>query len=176
MRMERPVLDACMTAATSVTWLDFNDAANGAPEFGEDARELRVREKMFVARAFWHHFGYPDALFSARELRHGIHAGDIETSLMMAFRDDLVRRDDIANFEPASLDMEERFQWLRATGPHGFGWMSQDLSPAGAMGNAALATLEKGEASADYGATAFLELLQDIEAFDLARLADGPLD
>ena len=44
------------------------------------------------------------------------------------------------------------------------------------MGNAAVANVEKGEASADYGATAFIELLQDIEAFDLARLNDGPLD
>jgi creatinine amidohydrolase len=44
------------------------------------------------------------------------------------------------------------------------------------MGNAQDATLQKGEASADYGATAFIELLQDIQAFDLARLADGPLD
>jgi creatinine amidohydrolase len=54
--------------------------------------------------------------------------------------------------------------------------MSQDLSPSGAMGDASSANLEKGEACADYGATAFLELLQDIEAFDLARLAEGPLD
>jgi creatinine amidohydrolase len=54
--------------------------------------------------------------------------------------------------------------------------MSQDLSPAGAMGDAGAATQEKGEACADYGATAFLELLQDIEAFDMNRLADGPLD
>jgi creatinine amidohydrolase len=48
--------------------------------------------------------------------------------------------------------------------------MSQDLSPTGAMGDAASATAVKGEASADYGATAFIELLQDVAAFDLKRL------
>lgn len=137
------------------------------------ARELRVRARMLVVRAFWHHFGYPDALFEADELRHGIHAGDVETSLMMAFRDDLVRRDDLANFAPASRDMEQGFQWLRATGPHGFGWMSQDLHESGAMGDATLASADKGEAAADYGVTAFVELLGDVEAFDLARLSDG---
>ena len=127
---------------------------------------------MLVVRAFWHHFGYPDALFSAPELRHGIHAGDIETSLMMAFRNDLVRRDEIADFKPASVEMEDSFQWLRATGPHGFGWMSQDLHDSGAMGDATLASAGKGEAAADYGVTAFIELLRDVEAFDLARLVD----
>jgi creatinine amidohydrolase/Fe(II)-dependent formamide hydrolase-like protein len=37
-------------------------------------------------------------------------------------------------------------------------------------------TTAKGEAAADYGVTAFLELLQDVEAFDLDRLVEGPLD
>jgi creatinine amidohydrolase len=53
--------------------------------------------------------------------------------------------------------------------------MTQDLSASGAMGDASAATAEKGEASADYGATAFVELLQDIAAFDVTRLAKGPL-
>jgi creatinine amidohydrolase len=43
------------------------------------------------------------------------------------------------------------------------------------MGNAAAANARKGEACADYGATAFIELLQDIHRFDLTRLKKGPL-
>ncbi|MGB8899434.1 MAG: creatininase family protein, partial [Methylocella sp.] len=46
---------------------------------------------------------------------------------------------------------------------------------SGAMGNAAAANARKGEACADHGATAFIALLQDIDAFDLTRLKDGPL-
>ena len=42
------------------------------------------------------------------------------------------------------------------------------------MGNAAAATAAKGETTADYGATAFIELLRDVEAFDLARLENEP--
>jgi creatinine amidohydrolase len=53
--------------------------------------------------------------------------------------------------------------------------MSQDLSASGGMGNAAAANARKGEACADYGATAFIELLQDIDGFDLTRLKEGPL-
>ena len=139
------------------------------------ARDLRVRLGMLVVCASWHRFGYPDGLFPASERTHGIHAGDAETSLMLAFRPDTVKREEARDFVPASVGMEEDFTWLRATQPIGFGWMSQDLSPAGAMGNAANGTAAKGKACADYGATAFIELLRDVEAFDLSRLKKGPL-
>ncbi len=140
------------------------------------ARELRRRFTMLVVICSWTRFGYPDDLFTEPERAHGIHGGDIETSLMMAYRPDLVRDEELADFPSTNAEMERSFTWLRAHHGVGFGWMSQDLSHSGAMGNAQAASLEKGEACADYGATAFIELLQDIEAFDLARLADGPLD
>jgi creatinine amidohydrolase len=138
------------------------------------ALDLRVRLKMFAVTASWSRFAYPDGLFSAEELAHGVHAGEVETSLMLAFRPDLVRMEEADNFVPASRDFERDFAWLRASRPAGFGWMAQDLSQSGAAGDASAATAEKGEAAADYGATAFIELLQDVEAFDLARLDDGP--
>jgi creatinine amidohydrolase len=50
--------------------------------------------------------------------------------------------------------------------------MAQDLSPGGAMGNAAHANSDKGERLADYSVTAFIEFLQDVQAFDLSRLVD----
>jgi creatinine amidohydrolase len=139
------------------------------------ARELRARHRMFVVCASWHRFGYPDGLFSEAERAHGIHGGDIETSLMMAFAPQSVRADEIADFPSAGARMENEFAWLGAVRPIGFGWMSQDLSESGAMGDASAATPHKGEAAADYGATAFVELLRDVEAFDLDRLGDGPL-
>jgi creatinine amidohydrolase len=63
--------------------------------------------------------------------------------------------------------MERRFKYLRATQPIGFGWMSQDLSAAGAMGEASEATGSKGEASAEHGARAFVELLREVDQFSL---------
>jgi creatinine amidohydrolase len=139
------------------------------------AHDLRARLGMLVVMAAWHRFGAPDGLFSAHEQAHGIHAGEIETSLMLNFRPDLVREDEAADFASRSVAMERDFNWLRTGRPTGFGWMSQDLSDSGAMGNAAAATARKGEACADYGATAFIELLQDIDGFDLTRLKEGPL-
>jgi creatinine amidohydrolase len=140
------------------------------------ARQLRVRLDMLAVHGSWGRFGYPEGLFSAAELAHGIHGGDIETSIMLAAYPQLVRRDRIADFRPATYAMERDFTWLRADLPVGFGWMTQDLHASGAVGDASLATPEKGEAALDHGARAFVALLKDIETFDLARLSPGPLE
>jgi creatinine amidohydrolase len=152
-----------------------NSHGGNIPPLDIVARELRVRLGMLVVVVSWSRFGYPDGLYGPGERVHGIHGGEAETSLMMAFRPDLVRTQEIRDFVPNSVGIERDFTWLRVTQPIGFGWMAQDVSAAGAMGNAAAAAPGKGEASADYGATAFVELLQDVDAFDLARLEQGPL-
>jgi creatinine amidohydrolase len=139
------------------------------------ARELRVRLRMLPVIASWHRFGYPDDLFGDDERRHGIHAGDIETSIMLAGRPDTVHTARRQNFPSTTQTMENEFKWLRLARPAGFGWMTQDLNPAGAVGDATQATAAKGEAALAHGARAFVELLQDVDRFDLARLADGPL-
>ncbi len=139
------------------------------------ARQLRVKHNMLAVHTSWGRFGYPDGLFSAAERTHGIHGGEIETSIMLAAYPDLVRRDRIADFEPVTYAMERDYKHLRADFPAGFGWMTQDLQASGAVGDASLATAEKGEAALEYGARAFVGLLRDVEKFDLNSLAAGPL-
>jgi creatinine amidohydrolase len=135
------------------------------------SRELRIRHKMLAVIASWSRFGYPDGLFSPQEITHGIHGGDIETSLMLSFRPDLVRCDEMKNFIPATIEMERKFKQLNATRPAGFGWMAQDLHPSGTMGDASLATAVKGERATDFGTKAFLELLDDVRELDIERFA-----
>jgi len=139
------------------------------------ARQLRVGHNMLAVHTSWGRLGYPEGLFSAAEHAHGIHGGDIETSIMLAAYPDLVRREKIANFIPATVAMEREFTHLRADFPAGFGWMTQDLNASGAVGDASLATAEKGEAALEHGARAFVALLRDVERFDLERVAAGPL-
>ena len=79
---------------------------------------------------------------------------------MLAAYPDLVRRDKIANFTPATYAMERDYDHLRADFPAGFGWMTQDLHASGAVGDASLATAEKGEAALEHGARAFVALLR----------------
>jgi creatinine amidohydrolase len=139
------------------------------------AVDLRVRLGMLCVTCSWSHLGYPDGLFAAPERLHGIHAGDIETSMMLAARPDAVRVDRLADFPSAAAAMERQFKWLRPDHPVGFGWMTQDLNPSGAVGDATAATLAKGEGALGFGARAFVELLSEVDRFDPARLVAGPL-
>jgi creatinine amidohydrolase len=139
------------------------------------ARQLRVRHGMLAVHTSWGRFDYPDGLFTPAERAHGIHGGDIETSIMLAAYPQLVRREKIADFRPTTYAMERDNAYLRADFPAGFGWMTQDLHGSGAVGNAALATAEKGEAVLEHSARAFLKLLDDVARFDLAGFAPGPL-
>jgi creatinine amidohydrolase len=132
------------------------------------ARQLRVKHDIVAVHTSWGRFGYPDGLFSAAERTHGIHGGDIETSIMLAAYPELVRRDKIADFRPSTYAMEREFAYLRADFPAGFGWMTQDLHASGAVGDASLATSEKGDAALDHGARAFVALLRDVQRFELA--------
>jgi creatinine amidohydrolase len=139
------------------------------------ARDLRTRLGMLAVTVTWHRFSYPDGTFTTEEKRHGIHGGDIETSLMLAGKPETVRTEKAPNATPATIAMAQEFKWLGAYRPAGFAWMTQDLNPTGAVGNAKLASAEKGEAALAHGAAAFVELLREIDRFDLGRLRDGPL-
>jgi creatinine amidohydrolase len=139
------------------------------------ARQLRVKHDMLAVHTSWGRFGYPDGLLTPAERAHGIHGGDIETSIMLAAYPHLVRRDKVADFRPMTYDMERGNAYLRADHPAGFGWMTQDLHASGAVGDASLATAEKGEAVLAHGARGFIRLLDDVARFDLAQLGRGPL-
>jgi creatinine amidohydrolase len=139
------------------------------------ARDLRARLGMLVVTCGWHRFGYPEGLVAASERRHGIHAGAIETSLMLAARPDTVRLERAQRAESLSVAMEREFKWLSTYRPAGFGWMTQDLHPSGAVGDATAASAQQGEAALAHGARAFVELLAEVDRFDLSRLREGPL-
>jgi creatinine amidohydrolase len=134
------------------------------------ARELRVRFGMLVAATHWRSFGLPNGMYDAVEGRHGIHAGDIETSLMLSFRRDLVSMNRAKNFVSSAVAMEKEFTHLGPTGSHAFGWIAQDLNADGAVGDASKATAEKGGRTAEHQIDGFIALLRDMTAFRLERL------
>jgi creatinine amidohydrolase len=153
----------------------INSHGGNVSVIGAVARELRVRHRMLAVNAAWSALGYPPGMFMPRELAHGIHGGDAETSLMLAFKPHAVHMNEARNFVSAAIAIEGEFKRLRVTQPIGFGWMSSDLHELGVAGDASNATAQKGEACAEYGADGFIELLQDVLAFDLTRLGQGPL-
>jgi creatinine amidohydrolase len=134
------------------------------------ARELRIKYDMLCVSASWARLGMPAGLFTDFENQFGIHGGEMETSVMLALAPDLVRMSEAKKFHSIQESLVASGQYLRAHGPNAFGWIAQDLNVEGAVGDAALATAEKGQKAIDAMTDKFIELLQEIEAFDLRQL------
>ncbi|MGL6209836.1 MAG: creatininase family protein [Paracoccaceae bacterium] len=133
------------------------------------ARELRVRAGMLAVKCQWSAFGLPEGMYGPREADFGIHGGDMETSLMLAFRPDTVdmgaARDFSSTAEGAAIP---------PTGPISYGWIASDLNPAGVVGNAAAGTAEKGHATAEHQVAGLIALLQAVRTQPLTGLAPVP--
>jgi creatinine amidohydrolase len=136
------------------------------------ARDLRVRLGMFVVTLSYGGLGRPPGLFPDSEMRHGIHGGSSETSMMLYLRPDLVRDAERRDFVPLSVTMERDYVFLTPEGRVGFGWQTQDLHPDGACGNALDADAERGRLLVDHAAARFIELLREVERFPLSNLRD----
>ncbi len=160
----------CVARAGVRKMVLINAHGGNVPILDIVARELRVNHDMFVTATNWLRFGQPEGLFSKEELSFGIHGGDIETSLMLHLRPDLVQMDRAQDFKSQQQDYQKEFKHLRGHGKAQYGWKAQDLNPLGALGNAEIATAEKGRLSLDHAAKGFIDLLRDVETFDLNRL------
>ncbi len=148
-----------------------NSHGGNTDVIGIVARELRVRHNMLVATTQWRRFGLPPDIYSAFDATHGIHAGDIETSLMLHFRPDLVEMGKAKLFPSKAAEMEKDYKYLRPAGAHGFGWIAQDLNADGAVGDASAASAEKGRLTAEHQAGGFIAFLRDVARFPLDQLA-----
>lgn len=148
----------------------MNSHGGNSALISQVALDLRRRFSALAVTCSWSRFGYPEGLFDLEEIRHGIHGGDIETSLMLDFRPDLVDMALARDFVSRSREFEREYRWLRSDRPAGFGWMAQDLSLSGAIGDASHANAEKGAKLADHWARSFVELLGDVASFDITSL------
>ncbi len=146
------------------------------------ARDLRARLDLLVVSASWFNLPLLDAqgqdlnaLFSADEHRFGIHAGEIETSMMLALAPARVDMAQAQNFHSTSQDRAQQFAILGNGQSAKLGWQTQDYHPAGAVGNAAAATLEKGRALVDAAGRSLASLLAEIDQLPLSTLVARPL-
>lgn len=140
----------------------------GQPQLVEIlVRELRVRHAALAVSASTYGFGLPEGLFDEHERQHGIHAGAIETSMMMHLRPEQVKREEFADFSSIGPAIERDYAELRLEGSVGIGWMTQDINPAGAIGNATLANAEDGARCLDHAGRGLARLLADVSRYPL---------
>lgn len=135
------------------------------------ARELRVRLNMLAVHTHWMRFGDGGAVSDA-ENAVGIHGGTLETALIKHFRPELVREPEAQDFPSRQSELVEKYEHLRIHGGHAFGWMSEDLNPAGVVGDASAATAQMGATIAIHQAAGFVQLLREMSDVDLPFLAD----
>jgi len=140
------------------------------------AQDLRSRLSMLAVVVSTYAFGEPDGLFPEEELRHGVHAGAIETSLMQHLAPESVRAHLVDDFRPASVDGEVRWRELRFHGRNAMAWSTQDLHDSGACGNARLASAAAGARLLEQAAPRLARLLEEVADYPLSALRTGPGD
>ncbi|MDD2713150.1 MAG: creatininase family protein [Simplicispira sp.] len=170
-------LGACVARAGVKKLLLLNGHGGQVSAMDIVARELRQRCGLLVYSASWFSLPLPDAVagqFSAEEHRFGIHAGEIETSMMLHLAPHTVHMEHARNFRSTSQDRAERYKILGNGKSAKLGWAMQDYHPAGAAGNAAAATAGKGAAVVQAAAAQLALLLAELHQLPLATLVDGP--
>lgn len=131
------------------------------------ARDLRMLHDMIVATCSWFGFADYDGLIDDAALTLDLHAGDIETSAMLAARPELVDMSKAGNFVTAMQDREVEYRFIGITGqPARPAWIIDDLNADGACGDASVATAEKGAQFLDSAARNFALFLSEFAGFD----------
>lgn len=161
-------------ARTGIRRLVFFNSHGGNPPVMEIvARDLRVRHGMLAVTANWWNLVDLSAWFDEAEIAHGIHGGEIETSMMLHLRPDLVDMAKARDFVSSGRQMTDEFKRLSPTAAPSFAWETQDLHASGAVGNAAAADADRGRQTVEAAAQGLAELLDEAVRFDLSRLVTG---
>ena len=137
------------------------------------AREMRAQHGLIVYSSSWYNLPLDAAVmgrFSAEEHRFGVHAGDIETSMMLALAPAEVNMAEAHNFASTSQDRAKLYAVLGNGKSAKLGWHMQDYNPQGAAGNAAAATEAKGEALVKSAGEQLALLLKELVELPLSTV------
>lgn len=125
--------------------LIFMNSHGGQPQILDIiARDLHQEYPDFLIFPFftWRAPHLTKQLLSEKEALMGIHAGDAETSLMLALLPEQVKMDLAVKEYPPELPADSILTLERALP---YPWITKELSKSGVIGDATVATLEKGE-------------------------------
>lgn len=101
-------------------------------------------------------------LLTEEEQEWGIHAGDAETSLMLALLPQQVKMDLAVKEYPRNLAPNSL---LSMEGKLPFAWLTKELSDSGVMGDATSATKEKGDRILASLAQGWVRVIEDVYHF-----------
>ena len=147
------------------------------------ARDLRARLNMLVYSVNW--FSLPlcddkgvdlNAQWGAHEQRFGVHAGALETAMMLAIAPDTVHMEWAQNFQSTSAERAAHSPILGNGRSAKLAWQMQDYNPLGAAGNAASATTAQGQALLTAAGRSLAQLLVEVDRLPASTLTNqtGP--
>ncbi|MGF1577176.1 MAG: creatininase family protein [Cyanophyceae cyanobacterium] len=145
--------------------LVFINSHGGQPQVLEIvARDLHQKYEDFLLFpiAAWRVPNNGDQLFTAKEREFGIHGGDGETSIMLHILGDQVRMEKAVCEYPQQLPTDSL---LSMEGQMPFAWVTRDLTQSGVLGDATVATAEKGRLVVESLADGWVHLIKDIHRF-----------
>ncbi len=106
-------------------------------------------------------------LFSGYELEYGIHAGDVETSIMLSLLPEQVKIERAVREYPQGLPENSL---LTMEGKLPFAWLTKELTKSGVMGDATNASKEKGDRLLESVANGWVQAIIDVYRFRQPKL------
>ena len=134
------------------------------------AQRLRAEDQMLVVGVNSFRLGIPDGLFDPQEITNGIHAGEIETSMMLHLNPSAVKMELSENFVSRSPLTNGSHPHIGLSGFARAAWQAQDLTRQGAIGNASNADPERGALLIEHMINKILQVLSDMARFPLSSL------
>ncbi|MDM0117100.1 creatininase family protein [Variovorax sp. J22R133] len=134
------------------------------------ARELREAHDLLVYSVSW--FNLP--LDGMALDRFDVHAGESETSMMLALSPQLVNMNAARDFGSTSRQRAADYAVIGNGRSAKMGWAIQDYNAEGAVGNAAAATPEQGQALVNAAARQLAIMLGEVSRLPLSTLVPRP--
>ena len=108
-------------------------------------------------------------LLTHKEQEYGIHAGDAETSIMLSLLPERVKMELAVKEYPQGLPVDSL---LDMEGKLPFAWLTKELSKSGVIGDATVATKEKGDRILQSVADGWVKLIEDVYRFDQPNIKE----
>lgn len=141
-------------------------------------RQMRAQHRLMVWGSSWFNLPLNDEQgqdlmrhIPPQEQRFGVHAGQVETALMLALKPAAVRTDQAQDWRSAAQDRAQHFALLGDGRSAKLYWQTQDYNPSGAVGNAAAASAEWGTQVLQAAGRALAQLVQEISEVPLHNSA-----
>lgn len=132
------------------------------------ARDLHVKYDDFLVFPLftWRVPNITKDLLTPREATLGMHAGDAETSIMLAILPEQVQMEKAIAEYPPEHPESSLLSW---EGKLPMAWVTRDLSQSGVIGDPTTATKEKGDRILESVANGWVEVIKDIYALSRGK-------